>query len=34
MLEDKRTKKIIVLGATGSLGTHIAVHMKQCGYDV
>ena len=28
------SKRVIVLGATGSLGTHIAVHMKQCGYDV
>lgn len=27
-------KRVIVLGATGSLGTHIAVHLKKCGYDV
>lgn len=28
------SKQVIVLGATGSLGTHIAVHMKRIGYDV
>ncbi len=27
-------KRVIVFGATGSLGTHIAIHMKECGYDV
>jgi UDP-glucose 4-epimerase len=27
-------KNVVVLGATGSLGTHIAVHMKKCGYKV
>ena len=31
---DNKLKRVIVLGATGSLGTHIAVHMKKCGYDV
>ena len=27
-------KRIVVLGATGSLGTHIAVHLKMCGFSV
>ena len=27
-------KKIIVLGATGTLGTNVAVHLKNIGYDV
>ena len=27
-------KKVIVLGATGTLGTNIAVHLKNIGYDV
>lgn len=27
-------KKIIVFGATGSLGVNIALHLKKCGYDV
>ena len=27
-------KRVVVFGATGSLGTHIAVHMKKCGYQV
>lgn len=30
----KNGKRVIVLGATGSLGAHVAVHMKKCGYDV
>ena len=30
----KNAKRVIVLGATGSLGTHVAVHLKKCGYDV
>lgn len=27
-------KKVLVLGATGSLGANIAVHLKKCGYNV
>jgi UDP-glucose 4-epimerase len=27
-------KRVVVLGATGSLGAHICVHLKKCGYDV
>lgn len=27
-------KKIVVFGATGNLGTYIAIHMKEQGYDV
>ncbi len=27
-------RKIVVFGATGTLGTHIAVHLKNVGYDV
>lgn len=27
-------KKVIVLGATGSLGTHISTYLKSIGYDV
>ena len=34
MSVENKSKRVIVLGATGSLGTHVAVHMKKCGYDV
>ena len=34
MLTERKSKRVIVLGATGSLGTHIAVHLKKCGDDV
>lgn len=34
MAINNKSKRVIVLGATGSLGTHIAVHMKKCGYEV
>ena len=27
-------KRIVVFGATGTLGAHIAVHLKRIGYDV
>lgn len=27
-------KNIIVFGATGNLGAYIAVHLKECGYNV
>lgn len=30
----KDKKKVIVFGATGTLGTHIAVHLKNIGYEV
>ena len=28
------SKKVVVLGATGTLGAPIAIHLKKCGYDV
>ena len=34
MAINNKSKRGIVLGSTGSLGTHIAVHMKKCGYEV
>ena len=30
----KNKKKVVVFGATGTLGTHIAVHLKNIGYEV
>ena len=33
-MNNVKDKRVIVLGATGSLGTHIAIHMKKCGYEV
>lgn len=33
-LIENNCKTVIVFGATGSLGTHVSVHLKKCGYNV
>ncbi|MBO5611035.1 MAG: NAD(P)-dependent oxidoreductase [Prevotella sp.] len=34
MSNNLKSKRIVVFGATGHLGTHIAIHLKNIGYDV